>query len=134
MKRIFPCAVPQVQCCNMCSYHRKSKDTSSKPGECEEDSSRKSQSESPAIGSEGGDLFRDYCENTTIHGVKYIGQPQQRLPDRLWWIISFLISIVLCTYLIRNLWIKWDETPVFVSFSEQTTPVWEIPFPAGAKK
>lgn len=77
------------------------------------------------------ELFQEYCQNTSIHGVKYIGEPKMRLLDRWWWIISFVVSIVMCFYLIRNLWIKWQDTPVIVSFSEYPTSVWEIPFPAG---
>lgn len=76
------------------------------------------------------DLFNDFCENTSIHGVKYFGGRNRPNLERGWWIISFFVSITLCSLLIHNLWIKWDESPVFVSFAEQSTPVWEIPFPA----
>lgn len=75
-------------------------------------------------------LFNEYCENTTIHGVKYFGERHRPKVERWWWIAAFLVSIVLCTLLIRNLWVKWDQSPVIVSFAERSTPVWEIPFPA----
>lgn len=75
-------------------------------------------------------LFKDYCENSTIHGVPYIGAPHQPPLNLLWWLLSFGISLVLCTILIYNVWIKWDTTPVILSFAEQPTTVWEIPFPA----
>lgn len=29
-----------------------------------------------------------------------------------------------------NVYTKWDQSPVIVSFAEKSTPVWEIPFPA----
>lgn len=29
-----------------------------------------------------------------------------------------------------NVYEKWDQSPVIVSFAEKSTPVWEIPFPA----
>lgn len=32
--------------------------------------------------------------------------------------------------MILNVYIKWDQSPVIVSFAEKSTPVWEIPFPA----
>lgn len=134
MQRIFPCPLgtgetPQPQCCN-CGYPQRISTISGPeldncdvnlPKKCEDnDSSTKSRK-----------LFADFCDNTSIHGVKYIGGANQGTIDRAWWILSFLISIILCTYLIRNLWNKWEDTPVFVSFSEHSTPVWEIPFPAG---
>lgn len=32
--------------------------------------------------------------------------------------------------MIGKIYIKWQETPVIVSFAETSTPVWQIPFPA----
>lgn len=29
-----------------------------------------------------------------------------------------------------NIWDKWNNNPVIVSFAEKSTPVWQIPFPA----
>lgn len=52
------------------------------------------------------------------------------LPNRIWWIIAFGLSLFFCGFLIHNVWIKWDQSPVIVSFAEKSTPVWEIPFPA----
>lgn len=49
---------------------------------------------------------------------------------RLWWVFAFGLSLILCGTLIRKVWIKWDQSPVIVSFAEKSTPVWEIPFPA----
>lgn len=28
-----------------------------------------------------------------------------------------------------NIWDKWNNNPVIVSFAEKSTPVWQIPFP-----
>ncbi|GBP43270.1 Pickpocket protein 28 [Eumeta japonica] len=32
--------------------------------------------------------------------------------------------------LIHNVWIKWQESPVIVTFSEKMIPVWQVPFPS----
>lgn len=32
--------------------------------------------------------------------------------------------------LIFNVWMKWQLSPVIVSFDEKSTPIWHIPFPA----
>lgn len=42
----------------------------------------------------------------------------------------FGISIYGCGSLILNIWDKWNQSPVIVSFAERSTPVWQIPFPA----
>ncbi|CAO1382707.1 unnamed protein product [Diamesa hyperborea] len=39
-------------------------------------------------------------------------------------------SITGCSYLITRSYKKWDDTPIIVSFDEESTPVWKIPFPA----
>lgn len=49
---------------------------------------------------------------------------------RIWWIATFLLSVYGCSRLIQNIYRKWDQTPVIVSFAEKSTPVWQIPFPA----
>lgn len=75
-------------------------------------------------------FFSEYCENTSIHGMKYIGGRQSPFYEKIWWSIAFLLSIYGCGRLILNIWNKWDQSPVIVSFAEKYTPVWEIPFPA----
>lgn len=72
----------------------------------------------------------EFCENSSIHGVKYMGDRKRQRVERLWWLIAFLLSIYGCTMIILNAWQRWDSNPVIVSFSEQATPVWQIPFPA----
>lgn len=50
--------------------------------------------------------------------------------SRLFWIMVFVFSIYLCASLTMNIWNKWNNNPVIVSFAEKSTPVWQIPFPA----
>ncbi|XP_037940845.1 pickpocket protein 28-like isoform X1 [Teleopsis dalmanni] len=75
------------------------------------------------------EIFYEYCSNTSIHGVQYFGQ-RRPITEQIFWILVFLVSIVCCFSLIMSVYHKWNETPVIVSFSEKTTPVWNIPFPA----
>uniref|UniRef100_A0A182FU38 Uncharacterized protein n=1 Tax=Anopheles albimanus TaxID=7167 RepID=A0A182FU38_ANOAL len=75
-------------------------------------------------------LFLEYCSNSTVHGVKYFGCKRRTLFEKIWWIATFLLSVYGCSRLIQNIYRKWDQTPVIVSFAEKSTPVWQIPFPA----
>ena len=75
-------------------------------------------------------LFSDYANNSSIHGVRYMGERRRPLVERVWWIIAFGISIYACSQAIYNVWNKWNQSPVIVSFAEKSTPVWQIPFPA----
>lgn len=46
--------------------------------------------------------------------------------SRVFWFVAIIICIGSCANLIKNLWVKWDQTPVIVSFAETTTPVWQV--------
>lgn len=59
-----------------------------------------------------------------------MGEKKRHWSERLWWLVAVLISIVLCSILVYQTWLKWQNTPVIVTFSEESTPVYEIPFPA----
>ncbi|XP_059047781.1 pickpocket protein 28-like [Achroia grisella] len=98
-------------------------------------------------------LILEYMENSTIHGLKYIfpsvqeqkerdkdrnKSPQQKgclqtncfSLKRLFWIVVFLVSAVLCVSLISKVWSKYKNSPVIVSFSEKYVPVEKVPFPS----
>ncbi|XP_055320058.1 pickpocket protein 28-like [Sitodiplosis mosellana] len=75
------------------------------------------------------ELFSDYSEFSTIHGVRYMGEKKRHITERLWWLFVVLCSIVVCCILVYQTWLKWQNTPVIVTFSEESTPVYEIPFP-----
>ncbi|KAM3963282.1 pickpocket protein 28-like isoform 2-T2 [Aphomia sociella] len=68
--------------------------------------------------------------NTTLHGFRYITEKNFSYIERVWWFIMVICSIVMCGILIRQVWIKWDESPVIVSFADTSNSVWHIPFPA----
>lgn len=74
-------------------------------------------------------MYQEYCMYTTIHGVQYLGQ-KRPFREKIVWIVALIVSVCICTHLIHSTYIKWVETPVIVSFSEKSTPVWNIPFPA----
>lgn len=74
-------------------------------------------------------IYFDYCANSTIHGLQYLAEPRP-LKEKFFWLCVIFVSIYCCSSLIENIYVKWNETPVIVSFSEKSTPVWSIPFPA----
>ncbi|XP_014277462.1 pickpocket protein 28 isoform X2 [Halyomorpha halys] len=74
--------------------------------------------------------FQEYCRISTIHGVRYFGEDNRPLLERISWVFFFLVCMVCNAYLIQQAWQKWTDSPVIVAFAETTTPVWNIPFPA----
>lgn len=77
-----------------------------------------------------GEVLDEFCNNSTIHGIKYMGDRKRNKPERIFWLIAFLISIYGCSRLILHIWQRWDRNPVIVSFAEKSTPIYQIPFPA----
>lgn len=75
------------------------------------------------------ELFSDYSDYSTIHGVRYMGEKKRHWSERLWWLVVVIISVCFCSYLVNQTWLKWQNTPVIVTFSEESTPCFSIPFP-----
>lgn len=76
------------------------------------------------------EFMDEFCENSSIHGIKYMGDRKRHWIERLWWLVAFVLSIYGCSRLIYNAWQRWEHNPVIVSFSEKTMSISEIPFPA----
>uniref|UniRef100_A0A2A4IYE2 Uncharacterized protein n=1 Tax=Heliothis virescens TaxID=7102 RepID=A0A2A4IYE2_HELVI len=76
------------------------------------------------------ELLFDYANNTTLHGLPYITRRGLTNVEKVFWFITFVVSIGLCLFLISKVWFKWQTSPVIVSFSEQMVPVSMVPFPS----
>ncbi|XP_037296673.1 pickpocket protein 28 [Manduca sexta] len=76
------------------------------------------------------DELQDFARNTTLHGLRYITEKGVSVVEKIFWLILFLLSVSICSYQIRNVWIKWGNTPVIVSINERLVPVSEVPFPS----
>ncbi|KAF5270641.1 hypothetical protein FQA39_LY01379 [Lamprigera yunnana] len=74
--------------------------------------------------------FTEYCDNSTIHGLKFLGERQRSWIEKIWWIFFVSLSLYLCTTLILSTYNKWMTSPVIVSFATSETPISEVPFPA----
>ncbi|XP_047000159.1 pickpocket protein 28-like [Schistocerca americana] len=74
--------------------------------------------------------FKEYCVNTSLHGLKYVGEDRCPLAQRLFWLLTFLVSLIVCCVFIWNAKLKWDTTPVIVTLADSSYPVGKVPFPA----
>ncbi|KAL4713277.1 hypothetical protein ACJJTC_018625, partial [Scirpophaga incertulas] len=76
------------------------------------------------------EVFLDFANNTTLHGLKYITKAGLRIVERLFWLMIFITSVSMSLYFIYCTWWKWRTSPIIVSFSEKYVPVEMIPFPS----
>ncbi|XP_055549433.1 pickpocket protein 28 isoform X2 [Wyeomyia smithii] len=93
--------------------------------------------------------FREYCLNTTIHGLKYVGTVSlatvERYPAecghkstsfvthahfRTFFAVSFVMVSILSIYFITNVYQKWQSTPIIIGMNPIATHIRDIPFPA----
>ena len=73
-------------------------------------------------------MFHECTSNSTVHGVKYLGERRRHWSERAFWIIAFIVSITGCSFLIIRMYNKWQQSAVITSYVD--TSVWKIPFPA----
>lgn len=74
--------------------------------------------------------IHDYLLNTSMHGLKYIGDETLNITERLFFLAAFVIVTVLSGYFISNLWYKWRENPIIIGLNSALTPLNDIPFPS----
>uniref|UniRef100_A0A182PGQ2 Pickpocket n=1 Tax=Anopheles epiroticus TaxID=199890 RepID=A0A182PGQ2_9DIPT len=77
-----------------------------------------------------GENLREYCLNTTIHGLKYIGTVSLTLCERAYFFITFLVVTACSVYFISKVYIKWQSSPIIIGLNPIATHIRNIPFPA----
>uniref|UniRef100_A0A182Q3R4 Pickpocket n=1 Tax=Anopheles farauti TaxID=69004 RepID=A0A182Q3R4_9DIPT len=74
--------------------------------------------------------LREYCLNTTIHGLKYIGTVSLTLCERAYFFLTFIVVTACSIYFISNVYIKWQSSPIIIGLNPIATHIKNIPFPA----
>lgn len=74
--------------------------------------------------------IRTYLLNSTLHGLRYVGQTTISTAERCFFAASFALVVVLAGYFITNVYVKWRASPLIISMSAAATPITEFPFPA----
>lgn len=80
--------------------------------------------------SQSNRFIQDYLLNSSMHGLKYIGDVTLSYYERIFFLVAFSIVTVLSAYFISNLWQKWSENPIIIGLNSASTPLNNIPFPA----
>ncbi|XP_031343039.1 pickpocket protein 28-like [Photinus pyralis] len=74
--------------------------------------------------------IEEYLYNSTLHGLKYVGDTSISWGERLFWFSAFLFAIFCSVYFISQIYSKYNLNPVIVSLNPKPTPVGALPFPA----
>ncbi|XP_061941386.1 pickpocket protein 28-like [Apis cerana] len=74
--------------------------------------------------------MKQYCMNSTLHGLRYIGDSNSTIVERIFWIISFTLAVLTATYYIWYLYQKWGSSPIIIALSPEPMLLNEFPFPS----
>jgi quinol-cytochrome oxidoreductase complex cytochrome b subunit len=74
-------------------------------------------------------LLNVFEKTETIHGLKYIADKTSSKPIRIFWILSFLLSICCFGYYAHKMYVKlYVEPEIGLRISE--VPAMSVPYPA----
>ncbi|XP_015185582.1 PREDICTED: pickpocket protein 28-like [Polistes dominula] len=73
--------------------------------------------------------FKIYCENTTLHGFRYVTVHQSTIIESVLWLLVCIMSIIFSIILMMRLWHNYDANPTSTVISTNK-PIWSIYFPA----
>lgn len=75
-------------------------------------------------------VFKRFCENTTIHGVKYLSMSNQHWSERIIWILLVSIGFAGMAYISYLLQLRFSGTPLATVVESTIYPVSLIPYPS----
>jgi Amiloride-sensitive sodium channel len=70
----------------------------------------------------------DCMNKTTIHGINYVAISSLTLLERIWWTTVVVISFLSCGYLIGDVLIRYEQSPVIMSYGNEETPISQVIF------
>ncbi|XP_011699645.1 PREDICTED: pickpocket protein 28-like [Wasmannia auropunctata] len=73
--------------------------------------------------------FYVYCDNTNLHGFRYISMGGSSIIESVLWFVVCISSIVFCVILMLRLWANYSNNPI-VTTIYTSNPIWNVPFPA----
>ncbi|XP_018347417.1 PREDICTED: sodium channel protein Nach-like [Trachymyrmex septentrionalis] len=72
----------------------------------------------------------EFCNNTGLHGYKYISQTQRSKTERIIWAIVVFVSLSCAIVLIRMAWNYYATHPTLTVIESTHHGIWNYPFPA----
>ncbi|KYN18027.1 Sodium channel protein Nach [Trachymyrmex cornetzi] len=73
--------------------------------------------------------FNIYCDNTNLHGFRYISMDGSSIIESILWFLVCMLSIVFCAILMLRLWANYSNNPI-VTTIYTSNPIWDMSFPA----
>lgn len=74
--------------------------------------------------------FKEFCENTSIHGVKFMTMESFHWTERLFWSSLVFLAVLGIVYISMQLSHKFSESPLATVVETTMYPVSDIPYPS----
>ncbi|CAH1391082.1 unnamed protein product [Nezara viridula] len=74
--------------------------------------------------------LRKYCDATTLHGFKYLSEPNRPLYERIYWLVAIIIVYSTVAFIVIDQVEIYLRKPILITFDSKSRSVTEIPFPA----
>ncbi|XP_024941934.1 pickpocket protein 28 isoform X2 [Cephus cinctus] len=74
--------------------------------------------------------FRNYCENTSLHGFRYIIMSKSSICEKLIWLVICCSGFAFSVFMMLRVWQRFLITPTVTTIDTTTSPIWNLPFPA----
>ena len=74
------------------------------------------------------ELFSNFCNNSTIHGIYFCNASITGILGRIIWGIIVCVAMIISAWSINNSFAHWQEHPVITKVEQESIEV--IPFPA----
>ncbi|EZA54394.1 pickpocket protein 28 isoform X1 [Ooceraea biroi] len=76
------------------------------------------------------EFFQQYCANSSLHGLRYVGDSSLSAVERIFWLISFLAALIIVTIYIYFIYQRWTHSPIIIALSPEPVSLTEFPFPS----
>ncbi|XP_046649836.1 pickpocket protein 28-like [Daphnia pulicaria] len=74
-------------------------------------------------------LSKEFADNTSMHGLKFIAQDEATLAERILWIALFMVGLLFAVVFSWNLWENWKQSPVLITIQTANYPIKNYHFP-----
>ncbi|CAH1404319.1 unnamed protein product [Nezara viridula] len=71
-----------------------------------------------------------FCRSTSIHGMRYLAEPNRSWIERFWWISVVFLGFFTAAYYVSRQFVKWSQTAIEVDSYQEHEDLLKIPFPA----
>lgn len=75
-------------------------------------------------------LLHGYLNESTLHGLRYVGDSAISVAERALFAASFVLLCTGTAFFVAQVYDKWTAVPVIVTMNGRITAITDIPFPA----